>query len=103
MLLRTLVVLVLLGALLELQRRARHGRRVRRREQRYRELLAACIDRQSAHEREHEQMHGGHFTSALRVANVARRFERKIHEAGLPPLAQEERFRRAKEALWPRG
>jgi hypothetical protein len=50
---------------------------------------------------EHGKAHGGQFTNSLRVEAIARRFERKIHAAKLPPLPADERRRRAKEALWP--
>lgn len=75
----------------------------RRRERRYAELLEECIARQPHHEREHVEAHpkSGAFTPALQIEAVARRFERKIHAARLPPLSPDERRRRAKEALWP--
>ncbi len=75
----------------------------RRRERRYAELLEECIARQPDHEREHAEAHpkGGAFTPALQIEAIARRLERKIHEAGLPLLPPDERRRRARKALCP--
>lgn len=75
----------------------------RRRERRYAELLKECLERQPVHEREHALAHpsGGAFTPALQVEAVARRFERKIHLAGLPALSPDERRARTRKALCP--
>jgi hypothetical protein len=86
------IVLVLVAALVAIGRPWWRARR-------YAKLLEECLDRQPGHELEHGNAHGGQFTNSLRVEAIARRFERKIHAAKLPPLSAGERRRRAKEAL----
>jgi hypothetical protein len=73
------------------------------RSRRYDRLLEECVERQPHHEREHGDRHPERFTAALRLEAVARRFQRKIHQAGLRPLSDAELRLRAMEAICRQG
>jgi len=70
-------------------------------EHEYIRLTLACIDRQHAHEAEHHEAHPGKgdFSAALRRESMARRLERKVYAAGLPPLDHAQRIARFKETI----